>query len=307
MRSLLGNVGQIYANSLFLENLFEFLDLRPSIKDPPAPEPFPTRLSDGIHFREVTFRYPGTEAVALDAFDLHVPAGAVVALVGSNGAGKSTVLKLLCRFYDPDEGAVQLDGIDLRQFSVGDLRRALTVLFQNPVPYHATFRQNIAYGDLSLDPASARLEAAARAAGADSIAARLPSGYDTMLGKWFAYGTQLSGGEWQRVALARAFLRESLLLVLDEPTSFMDSWAEAEFLDRFRTLAAGRTSLIVTHRFTVAMRADIIHVMERGRIVESGSPASLLERGGRFAESWHAQVRSGSEGSITAGRLENDP
>ncbi len=299
MRSLLGNVGQIYANSLFLENLFEFLDLRPTIRDPDAPVPVPAGLTDGIRFRSITFTYPGAETTALDAFDLHVPAGGIVALVGSNGAGKSTVLKLLCRFYDPESGGVELDGIDLRRFALSDLRRALTVLFQDPVPYHASFRQNIAYGDLALDPATSRIEAAARAAGADEVAARLPRGYDTMLGKWFAYGSQLSGGEWQRIALARAFLRESPLLVLDEPTSFMDSWAEAEFLDRFRSLAAGRTSLIVTHRFTVAMRADIVHVMERGRIVESGSPAALLESGGRFAQSWQVQVHSGEERSST--------
>jgi len=164
------------------------------------------------------------------------------------------------------------------------------VLFQVPVPYHATLAQNIALGDDRREVDSGEIETAAREAGAHEIAERLPEGYDTLLGKWFVYGTQLSSGEWQRVALARAFLREAPVIVLDEPTSHMDSWAEAEWLERFGALSQDRTTVIVTHRFTVAFRADVIHVMDEGRIVESGSPEELLAGDGPFATSWAKQV-----------------
>ena len=176
---------------------------------------------------------------------------------------------------------------------VQELRRLITVLFQTPVPYHATLGQNIAFGDLKAAPTPDDIELAARGAGVHEIASRLSHGYETLLGKWFAHGTQLSSGEWQRVALARAFLRRSEIIVLDEPTSLMDSWSEVEWLDRFRQLASGRTALIVTHRFTVALKADMVHVMERGRIVESGQPAQLLVQDGRFAQSWTAQIGAG--------------
>jgi ATP-binding cassette subfamily B protein len=292
MRSLLGNVGKIYTNTLFLENLFEFLDLEPQVVDPPSPEPAPRAVRDGLVFEDVTFRYPGTERVALEGFNLSVSAGQVVAIVGANGAGKSTVIKLLCRFHDPEAGRVLLDGVDIRQFRVLEFRRLTTALFQSPVPYHATVADNIGFGDLAAHPGRHAIEAAGEGAGVDGIAGALPRGYDTLLGKWFAKGTQLSVGEWQRIALARAFLRRADILVLDEPTSFMDSWTEAEWLERFRRLAAGRTTIIVTHRFTMALRADVVHVMERGRIIESGSPDELIARGGRFAQSWATQMQS---------------
>jgi ATP-binding cassette subfamily B protein len=299
MRSLLGNVGQIYANSLFLENLFEFLDLQPHVVDPLSPREAPAAVREGVTFRDVTFRYPGTERVALEHFSLSIPAGQVAAIVGPNGAGKSTVIKLLCRFYDPEAGRIEIDGLDIRDLRVLDLRRLITVLFQSPVPYHATVADNIGFGDLLARPDRAQIEEAARGAGADTIAQELPQGYDTMLGKWFAHGTQLSVGEWQRIALARAFLRRADILVLDEPTSFMDSWAEAEWLDRFRRLAKGRTAIIVTHRFTLAMRADVVHVMQRGQIAESGSPRELILRGGLFAQSWAGQLQRGMAASIS--------
>jgi ATP-binding cassette subfamily B protein len=293
MRSLLEGVGQVYTNSLFLGNLFEFLALEPRVTDPPRPAAAPPALERGVCFRQVSFRYPGSQRLALDDFNLTIPAGQVVALVGPNGAGKSTLIKLLCRLYDPDAGRIELDGTDLRDLEVARLRRLITVLFQQPVHYSATVAENIGLGGLA--PAGrAEVEAAARAAGADEPVARLPGGYDTLLGKWFEGGTELSAGEWQRLALARAFLRQAPLLLLDEPTSAMDSWAEAEWHERFRRLAAGRTVLIITHRFTTAMRADIIHVMAGGRVVESGSHPELLARGGPYARSWAAQMRGES-------------
>jgi ATP-binding cassette subfamily B protein len=295
MRSLLLDVGQIYANSLFLGNLFEFLDLRPGIVDPPAPVPAPAALRAGVRFRGVDFRYPGSERPALRDFDLFIPAGQTVAIVGENGAGKSTLLKLLCRFYDPDAGAIEVDGTDIRDLALDDLRRLVTVLFQSPVSFQASAAENIALGDLAAAPERADIEVAARGAGAHEVIARLPHGYDSQLGKWFADGSELSGGEWQRVALARAFLRRAQIILLDEPTSFMDSWSEADWFERLRGLARGRTAVIITHRFTIAMRADIIHVMDAGRIVESGSHDELVARGGRYAASWLEQMRASGE------------
>ena len=247
-----------------------------------------------LRFRQVTFRYPGSTRAALHDFDLTIPTGKIVAIVGANGAGKSTLVKLLCRLYDPEGGCIELDGVDIRDLSIQDLRRFITVLFQEPVRYHATARQNIAFGDLSLESKAGVIEMAARNAGAHEVIARLPEGYEALLGKWFVNGNELSAGEWQRLALARALLRQAQMIVLDEPTSFMDSWAEADWAARFRTLVGGRTALVITHRFTTAMCADVIHVMQQGRIVESGSHAELLAQSGLYAESWTAQMQSGS-------------
>ncbi len=294
MRSLLEGVGQVYTNVLFLGNLFDFLALRPRVTDPPQPIAAPQLLRTGIGLHQITFRYPGSERVALDDFSLTIPAGQIAALVGPNGAGKSTLIKLLCRLYDPDAGRIEVDGVDLKQLEIAHLRRLFTVLFQQPVHYSATVAENIALGGLA-EPSRSEVEDAARAAGADEPVGRLPQGYDTLLGKWFAGGMELSVGEWQRLALARAFLRQAPILLLDEPTSAMDSWAEADWHERFRQLAAGRTVLIITHRFTTAMRADIIHVMAEGRIAESGSHQELLARGGLYAQSWTTQ-RKGEPG-----------
>ena len=286
-RALLENVGQLYQNSLFLGNLFEFLELQPNVISPKEPAAVPACLRSGIRFQGVTFRYPGNGKLALHDFNLTIRAGGLVAIVGANGAGKSTLVKLLCRFYDPDSGSITMDGVDLRSLSVEELRRRISVLFQQPVHYNATVRDNIRFGDLVHDPSFDGIRKAATNAGAEQFIQRLPAGYDNMLGYWFEKGAELSVGEWQRVALARAFLREAPIILLDEPTSAMDPWAEADWLRRFRALAAGRTAILITHRFTTAMLADEIHVMEDGRILESGSHAELIARGGRYAE-WGA-------------------
>lgn len=283
MNALLTNVGQIYASSLFLGGLFEFLALRPEVADPASPCPISRQKAIEIHFQSVSFRYPGTQRSALDGFDLTVPAGSIAAIVGPNGAGKSTLLKLLCRFYDPDAGAIELDGVDLRQFALDDVRRSITVLFQQPVHYNASARENIALGDLKIANSDAIAKAAVDA-GADEIIDQLPAGYDQLLGRWFADGAELSVGEWQRIALARAFLRRAPILILDEPTSAMDPWAEADWLGRFRRLAGGRTVIMITHRFTTARLADQIHVMSGGRVVESGTHEQLVAMNGQYAE-----------------------
>ena len=288
-RTLLENVGQLYQNSLFLGNLFEFLALEPQVVSPAKPLPVPVPLSKGIRFSNVNFRYPNAPEFALKDFNLSISAGRIVAIVGRNGAGKSTLAKLLCRFYDPGLGSITIDGVDLRDFSIEDLRRRITVLFQQPVHYNATVRENIAFGDLSCDFTNGAVQTAAATADAEMFIRRLPAGYENLLGHWFEKGVELSVGEWQRLALARAFLRPAPIVVLDEPTAAMDPWAEAEWLGRFRRFAVGRTAILITHRFTIAMLADEIHVVEGGRVIESGSHGELIGRGGQYAEWWSAQ------------------
>jgi ATP-binding cassette subfamily B protein len=249
-------------------------------------------LKEGIRFERVTFHYPGSQRVALQNFDLSIPAGGIVAIVGANGAGKSTLVKLLCRFYDPGQGRILFDGVDLRRFSLRDLRRQITILFQEPVHFQNTLRENIELGDLSIVKDPGKVESAATAAGADKLIEELPQGFDTLLGQWFRNGTELSVGEWQRLALARAYWRRAPILMLDEPTSAMDPWAEHDWLQRFRKLAVNHTTIIITHRLSTAMHADTIHVMENGCIVESGSHAELLALGGRYAQSWQDQTQT---------------
>lgn len=289
VRRLLDGMGQFYANSLFLGNLFAFLDLKPQVIDPPHPVTALGRVERSIRFCNVTFRYPGNSRPSLANFDLEIPAGRVVALVGPNGAGKSTLIKLLCRFYDPDEGSIEVDGVDLRAMPLDGLRGLITVLFQEPVRYSCSVAESIAIGRRE-EATPGEIEAAARAAGADEVVDRLPGGYETLLGREIEGGTGLSGGEWQRIALARAFLRRAPILLLDEPTSAMDSWAEADWLERLRGQAAGRTVVIITHRFSTAMQADMIHVLADGKAVEAGSHEELLACGGRYAHSWSMQT-----------------
>jgi ATP-binding cassette subfamily B protein len=322
VHSLLGNAAEIYASMLFLGNLFEFLGLRSTVTTPPDPHPVPLSLSTGIVFRNVSFAYPGNHGGAagvdenttphplqprteraghhdifrtsgsrvLESFNLTLTAGRLTAVVGANGAGKSTLIKLLCRFYDPLSGTIEIDGIDLRNFSPDALRRGITALLQDPAHFQDTFARNIAFGDVRFPLDDQRVRQAAQAAAASSIAESLPLGFDTPLGRAFESGHELSAGQWQRLALARAFYRQAPILILDEPTSAMDPWAEADWLTRFRTLAAGQTALLITHRFTAARHADTIHVLEAGQIVESGTHAELLSRKGRYATGWISQV-----------------
>jgi len=289
LRSLLEGAGKIYRSLLFVENLDEYLGLRPAILPGKTLNPgLPVEKS--ILFEDVGFTYPGGFHRALDGFNLEIPKGKVVALVGHNGAGKSTLIKLLCRFYDPDAGRILLDGADIRELDLVGLRREIAILFQDPVHYHASVRENIAFGDLEGISDVSRVRQAAQDAGALEPIERLPGDFEAVLGKWFG-GAELSGGEWQRIALARAFFRRASLVILDEPTSSMDSWAEQDWLGRFRTLTAGRTALMITHRFTTAMHADIIHVLDKGRVVESGTHSELVAVGGAYASSWAAQMR----------------
>jgi ATP-binding cassette, subfamily B, bacterial len=294
MRSLLSNLGQVYYNILFLGDLFTFLDLVPAIRSPASPAKLPTSghtpNAFSVSFEDVFFRYPNSERDALKGLTLHVAAGKTVAIVGANGAGKSTLIKLLCRFYDPDSGRVEIAGQDVRTLSLDELRCAIATLFQESVHYSASVNENISIAaGVGGDPTSAMY--AAHAAGAHEFVTKFPKGYATELGRWFGDGAELSVGQWQRIALARAYVRDASIIVLDEPTSAMDSWAEIDWMKRFRALSQGRTAIIITHRFSTAMQADEIHVLDDGKIVESGSHARLLAQGGRYATSWRAQLR----------------
>ncbi len=297
MRSLLETAGQIYANSLFLGNLVEFLGMGPRLvtaggagKEPPRWEA-PDLVFDGV-----TFRYPGMERPVLEDFSLEIPGGRVTAVIGDNGAGKSTLVKLLCRLYDPEAGRVLVGGVDLRELDPGQVRRKIAALLQEPVHYNETARRNVEFGDLAASGGEDRVLDALRAAGGLDLVEALPRGLDTLLGRWYAGGEELSVGQWQRLALARAFFRGAPVLLLDEPTSAMDSWSEIRWMDRLLAHTAGRTTVIVTHRLTTARRAHTIHLLSGGRVVESGSHEELLALGGRYAEAWRAQVGAGGRG-----------
>lgn len=297
MRSLLAHVGQLYTNILFLEHLFNFLDFEPRLMESEEEVSFP-EPPYGIEIKDVDFRYPGSEQLALKSFSISIPAGKTVAIVGPNGAGKSTLIKLLCRFYDPEQGDVLLNGVDLKDLSPAQLVENVTVLFQHWVNYAGSVADTIGLGELSKGMDSGLLMEASKAGGVHDFVERLPKGYDTLLDKRFKGGVDLSGGQWQRIALARAFYRQAPIVLLDEPTSYMDPWEENKWLDRFFELVSNRTAVIVTHRFTTARRADLIYVMEKGRVVQSGTHEELTEQKGLYASCWNEQQSAGSRGTV---------
>lgn len=304
IKSLFTNLSQMVKSSLFLDVLFEFLDLRTNIKNPEEPVPAPPVLQEGIRLNNATFRYPGTERYVFHGLSLFFPAGKVVAIVGENGSGKTTLLKLLCRFYDLESGSIEFDKIDIRKFSVRDLLKMITITFQIPLNYQATVRESIRMGDLSRETTDDEIEQAAYGAGAHDYVSRLPEKYDTLLGRMMEKGAQLSGGEWQRLALARSYFRQAPIVLLDEPTSFMDSWAESDWFQRLRDLVKNRTTVLITHRFTIAMRADVIFVMDKGKIIETGTHQELIKLNGFYAKSWKQQMQA--TGEVPAKTINHD-
>jgi ATP-binding cassette, subfamily B, bacterial len=290
LREMLGHLVSIYENNLFVATLFEFMELKPRVREPAHPRPLPAPVREGLAFEDVDFRYPDGARDVLRGASFRIRAGEHVALVGANGAGKTTLVKLLCRLYDPTRGRVTLDGVGLDAFALADLRRSIAVLFQDYAKYQVSARENIWFGNVDLPEGDAAVEAAARRAGADEVIRRLPAGYATPLGKWFDEGQDLSVGEWQKIALARGFVRDAPILVLDEPTSALDARAESEVLQQFRTLAAGRTALIISHRLSAVRMADRILVLHDGRIAEEGNHDDLVRRGGMYAELFELQA-----------------
>jgi ATP-binding cassette subfamily B protein len=289
-QSLFASLGNLYEDNLFLTTLDDFMAVRPGIVAPPDPKPVPDPIRQGIAFEGVSFRYPGSSRPLLDGIDLTIGAGEVVALVGANGAGKTTIVKLLCRLYDPDEGRITIDGIDLREFRPEELRRQISVVFQDFVHYHLTARENIWFGDVNRSSEDSGIIEAATTAGADTVLRRLPRGYDTVLGTMFREGEELSVGEWQKVAIARAFFHEAQLLVVDEPTSSLDAQAEADLFEKLRALVADRATFLISHRFSTVRMADRIYVVEDGRILETGSHEELMLRGGKYASLFRMQA-----------------
>ena len=290
LEGLLGGLSSMASQALYLQDLFSFLEIQPGIVSPADPLPFPAGLGSGIVFEAVGFRYPGAERWAVRGLSFSLRPGEVLALVGENGAGKTTIVKLLTRLYDPDEGRVLLDGHDLRRYALDDVRGNIGVIFQDFVRYDLSAADNIAVGWIDAQADRARIEAAAAQGMADALIRRLPGGYDQMVGRRFRGGLELSGGEWQKVALARAYMRDATLLVLDEPTAALDARAEFDVFQRFRALSAGRTALLISHRFSSVRMADRILVMGAGQVEASGTHAELLAAGGRYAELFELQA-----------------
>ncbi len=286
-------LGQLYTNIVFLGNLFDYLSLKSHVVTPPDPKPLKLPLNTGYCLNNVSFAYPGSQRQAISDLSMTIPADKVVAIVGMNGSGKSTLIKLLLRFYDPSSGSITLDDVDLRELDVSEIRRKSAVLFQQPVQYSATLRENVQWGAADKADTDAHFQPAIELAGLSSVIAELPAGTEQLLGKWFQGGMELSVGQWQRVAMARAAIRNSPFVILDEPTSAMDPWSEERWLMRFREFVQHRTTLLITHRLTTARHADLIYVMEHGRVIESGSHAELLSLGQQYAAAWTAQQQSG--------------
>jgi ATP-binding cassette subfamily B protein len=291
IQSILSGFTGMYEHNLYLNNLYELMDREPTMPVAAAPQPVPSPLRGEIRFENVTFVYPGSELKALDGVSFTIAAGETLAVVGRNGAGKTTLFKLICRLYDPTDGRILIDGVDIRDFEPTDLRHQIGAMFQDYVDYQATAAENIGLGNVPEIADRDEVIRASKQAGSDELIAALPEGYDTALGKWFDAGVNLSGGEWQKVALARAFMREDArVLLLDEPTSALDAQAEYDLFERLRSLTHGRTAVYISHRFSTVRRADRIIFLEHGRLVEEGTHEDLMRLGGRYARLFRMQA-----------------
>ena len=289
-QSILSAIGNIYENNLFMANFFDFLRLEPRMKTNGQGRKLPRPLRGGIEFRGVGFCYPDSDEWALRGVDLTIRPGEKIALVGHNGAGKTTLIKLLSRLYDPTEGSILIDGIDIRDLDPLELQQRIGVIFQDFVRYHLPVRENIGFGQIDAMDDAERIAAAARKSGAQAVVEELPLGYETMLGRWFHDGHELSLGQWQKIALARAFMREAEILVLDEPTASVDARAEYEIFQNFKTLTEGKMAILISHRFSTVRMADRIAVIQGGSIVELGTHEELLRREGVYAELFGMQA-----------------
>jgi ATP-binding cassette subfamily B protein len=295
MRSLLDNIfnrfSSIGEGALYLEDLFSFFKLKPSVTSPENARKFPRPLQQGFVFEKVGYKYPGTENWAVRDLSFQLKPGEKLALVGENGAGKTTVVKLLARLYDPSEGRILLDGIDLREYQIEDLRSETGVIFQDFVKYQMTAGVNVGIGRTEAMDDNERIKKASEMSLADTVIEKLPEKYEQMIGKKFSTGVDLSGGEWQKLALGRAYMRNAQVIILDEPTAALDARAEHEVFQRFSGLMKDKTGIIISHRFSTVRMADRILVLERGRLLEIGSHQELLEKKGRYSELFNLQAK----------------
>jgi ATP-binding cassette subfamily B protein len=290
IRLLLDSLNRMYESNLFLDNLMTYLQLEPRLVSPPGGRIAPEPILTGIEFRHVSFRYPGSDVDVLRDINLKIQPGERIALVGLNGAGKTTLIKLLTRLYDPTHGQVLLDGVDLREYDLKSLHQRFGVIFQDFVRYQFTVGENIGFGQVDALADLGRIKDAADRGGAASIIEDMPEGYDTMLGRRWEKGQELSGGQWQKIALARAFMRRAEVLVLDEPTSALDAEAEYEVFRRFGELVEGRIAVLISHRFSTVRMADRIAVLSAGRIIELGSHSELMQLDGAYARLFNLQA-----------------
>ena len=290
IENLLIGFSQLAGQALYLDDLYSFFDVQPEIVSKPDALRFPQPVREGFRFDGVGFRYPGAVRWAVRELSFELRAGEVLALVGENGAGKTTLVKLLARLYDPDEGRILLDGHDLRDYDLEDLRSNIGVIFQDFVRYAFSAADNIAVGRIDAREDRARIEQAAAQSLADAVVERLPNAWEQVLGRRFHDGVELSGGEWQKIAIARAYMRDAAVLILDEPTAALDARSEFQVFERFKELSRGKTAVLISHRFSTVRMADRILVLEGGRIEESGTHEELLAAGRRYAELFELQA-----------------
>jgi ATP-binding cassette, subfamily B, bacterial len=298
IQSILMSASNVYEQALYLRDLFVFLDMQPTIESPPNARSVPKKIESGFVFENVGFRYPGSERWAVRNVDMALQPGERVALVGENGAGKTTITKLMARLYDPTEGRITLDGVDLKEYDLASLRHAIGVIFQDFVRYDMRFDENIGVGEIEsvradLDKSNGTptsIRDAAENSLAASLLPRFTKGYQQMLGRRFDDGVDLSGGEWQKIALARAYIRDAQVLILDEPTAALDARAEYEVFLRFSELVAGRMAVLISHRFSTVRMADRIIVLRHGKVEEQGSHEELLAKHGLYEELFTMQA-----------------
>jgi ATP-binding cassette subfamily B protein len=292
IQQVFSTIASIADQALFLTDLLAFFDMQPSIRSKANALPAPRPIRRGIEFRNVSFRYPGSQRLVLRDLNLRLDVGERLAIIGENGEGKTTLVKLITRLYDPTEGQILLDGIDLREYRLEDLYQEISVIFQDFMRYELTARENIAAGRIRELTNTELLLDAAEKSQAGAVIERLPLAYDQMLGRRFEGGVDLSGGEWQKIALARAYLRDAQLLILDEPTAALDARSEFEVFHRFTDLTAGKTALFISHRFSTVRMADRIVVLHDGAVVEQGSHQQLMKLDGLYAEMFEMQAAS---------------
>jgi ATP-binding cassette subfamily B protein len=283
---------EIANQALFMTDLLEFFAVKPKIFSKPGALPAPKKIQQGFEFKNVSFAYPGSSRMILKNVSFKLAPSERIAIVGENGQGKTTIVKLITRLYDPTEGEILLDGVDLREYDLADLHAEIGVIFQDFMRYEMTARENIAVGRIEVPHAPEEIEYAAEKSMASGVIAKLQGGYDQMLGRRFEGGVDLSGGEWQKLALARAYLRDAQLLILDEPTAALDARSELQVFERFAELTEGKMALLISHRFSTVRMADRIVVLEGGRLVEEGNHIQLMALGGRYAAMFEMQAAS---------------